>query len=94
MPLGAVRHHMTREVRLNHIGDVLAELDYPVTRSEAAAELGDVTLDYADGEEALTQVLERIHADEFESANDLQASLFSALPVESVGEPGQSEGEG
>ena len=85
---------MAREVRLNNLDAVLVELDYPVSRDDVTSELGDVTLVYADGSESLPDVLNRIDEDEFVDADDLRGSVFSALPTEAVGEPGQSEGEG
>ncbi|MFB6121359.1 MAG: hypothetical protein ABEJ68_09620 [Halobacteriaceae archaeon] len=85
---------MAREVRLNNLDGVLAELDYPVSHGAAAAELSDVTLVYADGTENLSKVFDRIEDDSFADADDLRGSVFGALPTEAVGEPGQSEGEG
>ena len=85
---------MTREVKLSDIDQVLSEVDYPATRADVADELEDVTLLYADGEEPLPEVLDRVNAERFEEAEELRSELYSALPVEAVGEPGQSEGEG
>jgi len=94
MVAGPVCDSMPREVRLNELDAVLAELDYPAAHDTAAAELSDVTLVYADGSESLSAVFERIEDDEFADADDLRGSVFAALPTEAVGEPGQSEGEG
>jgi hypothetical protein len=83
-----------REVKLNRLDSELDTLTYPATRADVEAELGDVKLRYADGEEELLDVLERIEADVFTGSDDLRADLLNVLPVEAVGEPGQSEGEG
>ncbi len=83
-----------REVKLSHLDEELDALEYPATRADVAAGLGDVHLLYADGEEDFIDVLDRIEADVFTGPDDLQADLMNVLPVEAVGEPGQSEGEG
>ncbi|HKJ59996.1 MAG TPA: DUF5789 family protein [Halobacteriales archaeon] len=82
------------EVKLSELESVLAELSYPVSKRAAVEELDDVTLLYADGEEDLEAVLERVNTEYFESWQDLSAEIYNHLPTEAVGEPGQSEGEG
>lgn len=81
------------EVKLNELRTVLEEVTYPTTRASAAAELQGVVLNYADGSEPLVDVLDRCASDGFETAEDLEAEVFSNLPTEAVGEPGQSEGD-
>jgi len=49
---------------------------------------------YADGTEPLAAVLDRIDDEQFESPDEAQSSIYNTIPVEGVGEPGQSEGEG
>lgn len=85
---------MVREVHLNELSALLAELTFPVDRSSVLERFDDVVLQYADGREPLTDVLARVSTDRFESADELQNELYNELPVEAVGEPGQSEGEG
>lgn len=85
---------MTRRVKLNHVHELLTELSYPVDNETASSQLDDVTLVYADGEESLHAVLERSNEDEHHTAEDLESEIYSNLPVEAVGEPGQAEGEG
>ena len=51
-------------------------------------------LQYADGSEPLDEVLGRLEDEQFASAEEVQSSIFNTVPVEGVGEPGQSEGEG
>ncbi|WP_226011700.1 DUF5789 family protein [Halomicrobium salinisoli] len=85
---------MPEEVKLNQLEKVLDRFQYPVARDEVAAQLDDVVLRYADGEEELPTVLDRVDDQEFDSRDELENSIYNALPTEAVGEPGQSEGEG
>lgn len=85
---------MPEEVELNRLRDLLDALEYPLSKDDARGETADVTLRYADGEEPLAAVISRSHDDGFESAEELEAEIYGNLPVEAVGEPGQSEGEG
>lgn len=85
---------MTQTVKLSRVQATLAELSYPLAREEAAADLTNVTLLLADGEQNLGEVVAETGSETFESAADLEADVYAHLPVEAVGEPGQSEGEG
>ena len=85
---------MPTEVKLNELDEAFEGLRFPVERETVASELGDVVLVYADGEERLTDVLERVDEQSFDTRDDLESGIYNALPVEAVGEPGQSEGEG
>lgn len=85
---------MTDEVMLNRLRSVIEPLSYPISRDAARGELSDVTLLYADGEEPLADVVARSNVDAFEDVSDLETEIYNNLPVEAVGEPGQSEGEG
>ena len=85
---------MDRKVKLSRVETVLEELSYPVARNEAAAELEDVTLQYADGEDNLGGLVSETASDSFASMDELESELNNVLPVGAVGEPGQSEGEG
>ncbi|UWG47123.1 Uncharacterized protein HSRCO_0833 [Halanaeroarchaeum sp. HSR-CO] len=85
---------MEGEVKLNEVSAVLESLEYPVTKGEIEAEIADLTVLYADGEESLARVLERVNQSQFESAEALEAEILSNVSIGAVGEPGQSEGEG
>ncbi len=85
---------MPDEVRLNRIREWLEPLEYPLSKADARERAADITIRYADGEEPLADVIARSNADPFESVEDLESEIYSNLPVEAVGEPGQSEGEG
>ena len=82
-----------REIKLNGIASELATLDYPASKREAMEQFDDVVLLYADGREPLRDVIDRINDDEFGSRDELQSELLGNVPVEAVGEPGQSEGD-
>ena len=85
---------MTPEVKLNQLDAVADRASYPLSRADARETFEDVRLVYADGGEPLVDVLDRVQEDQFESVEDLRGSILNAVPVEGVGEPGQSEGEG
>jgi hypothetical protein len=85
---------MSREVMLNRLRTVIGPLEYPLSKADVHEQLSDVTLLFADGEESLVAVVDRSHAESFEDVEDLEVEIFNNLPVEAVGEPGQSEGEG
>ena len=84
---------MERPVKLSRIEPVLDTLDYPVTRTDAAAQLSDVTLQLADGETNLGEAIAVARSDAFGSVDDLETALFNVLPIEALGEPGQSDGD-
>jgi len=85
---------MTRTLALNRLSHELETHEYPLTVDDAAVEMSDVVLEYADGEEPLPDVLDRSNEDVFVSPDDLESEIFGLLPTEAVGEPGQSEGDG
>ena len=85
---------MAREVKLSRIDDVLDELSYPIPRDDAAIELEDVTVLFADGEANLGELVSETGSDAYTSPEDLQSEINNVLPREAVGEPYQSEGEG
>jgi hypothetical protein len=84
---------MGEKVKLGRVESLFAELDYPATRGEAAAEFDDVTVLFADGEANLGELLAEVREDSFDGPDELHAALQNAMPVEAVGEPGQSEGD-
>ena len=81
------------EVKLSRVESLFEELDYPVSRAEAAGEYGDTTVLFADGEGNLGRYISECPSSQFHSPEELYTDLQSALPVEAVGEPGQSEGD-
>ena len=85
---------MSRHVKLNHVHELVTGLSYPLSNEAAREEFDDVTLVFADGEEPLPDILARSHEERFDSVDDIEAEIFSNVPIEAVGEPGQAEGEG
>ncbi len=85
---------MVRRVKFSHLESTLDELSYPVSRDEATAELDDVTVLFAEGEENLGELIAQTEQEEYESVEDIDAEINNVLPREAVGEPYQSEGEG
>lgn len=85
---------MSPTVTLTRIGRAIDDLPYPLSKADAADRLGDVTVQYADGEEALAEVVERSNADSFATAEELASEIYSNVATGAVGEPRQSEGEG
>ncbi len=82
------------DVKLNELHAAIGDLEYPLSNADAQAAVSDVQLQYADGEEPLSDVISRTTAERFEDPMDLEAEIYNNLPIEAVGEPGQSEGEG
>ena len=56
-------------------------------------EFVDVTLTFADGEANLGELVSEVGSDAFHGPDELYAELQNVLPVEAVGEPGQSDGD-
>jgi hypothetical protein len=84
---------MTEHVKLSRVESAFERLDYPVTRDDAAAAFADVTVDYADGESNLGELVSELGSDAFHGPDELFSELQNVLPVEAVGEPGQSDGD-
>ncbi|GAA0304992.1 DUF5789 family protein [Halarchaeum salinum] len=85
---------MSEQVKLKDLEEALEGLPYPLSKQNAVEEVEGIVLRYADGEEAASDVVERIEEDVFDDPASLAASIRNNLPTEAVGEPGQSEGEG
>jgi len=84
---------VTDRIKINRVKDVLNRVDYPTGRDAAAAEFDDVTLIFADGETNLGELIANCDREEFSSADDLDTELNNVMPIEAVGEPGQSDGD-
>lgn len=80
-------------VKLSRVESRLEELQYPITRAEAADRFADTTLTYADGEENLGDLLLECPSESFADMDELLSDLYGVLPTEALGEPGQSEGD-
>ena len=84
---------MTHELKLSEVESELGELSYPVARRDAAERFDGVTVRFAEGEADLGGLIAETPADSFDSPDELYADLNNVLPVNAVGEPGQSEGD-
>ncbi|ESP87658.1 DUF5789 family protein [Candidatus Halobonum tyrrellensis] len=80
-------------VKLSRVESLFEELSYPIARERAADEFVDTTVTYADGEGNLGELVSQCPSAEFAGSDELLADLNNVLPVEAVGEPGQSEGD-
>jgi hypothetical protein len=81
------------ELKLNTVLAQFETLEYPLDRETAADTFDDTTLLMADGETNLGTLIEQAHARSFDSPEDLFVELQTVLPIEAVGEPGQSDGD-
>ncbi|QIB74112.1 hypothetical protein GL213_09195 [Halogeometricum borinquense] len=84
---------MDERIKLSRIEERLDDLSYPLTRDDAATKLADVTILMADGEANLGELVSEVGSDSFTSSGDLYEELQNVMPVEAIGEPGQSEGD-
>lgn len=84
---------MDRDVKLSRLHDVIDSYDYPVSKAEVGERTAGITLLYADGEESLSDVVARTDETSFANVSELSAEIYGNLPIEAVGEPGQSDGD-
>lgn len=84
---------MSRTVKLSRVESLFEELEYPVGRREASEEFSDVTVELADGEANLGELVADCPSEEYDDAGELHNDLQGVLPTEALGEPGQSEGD-
>lgn len=85
--------YVEAELKLNTLLEQFESLDYPLDRDTAAESFERSTLLMADGETNLGALIGRTHTRSFASAEDLFVELQTVLPIEAVGEPGQSDGD-
>jgi hypothetical protein len=69
---------MTR-VELGAVRSALEELEYPVTRPEAAEALQGTTLEFAGGTDDLGALVSETGGDSFESAEAVESALHDVL---------------
>lgn len=84
---------MADTVKLNQVEDRFEDLSYPVARDDAANEYADTTVLFADGEANLGDMIRETTTDQYEDPSELYSELQNVMPIEAVGEPGQSEGD-
>jgi hypothetical protein len=84
---------MSDEIRLSRLESALDERSYPADRDALAESFAGTTVLFADGDADLGDLLAAVDQEGFESAADAHVALQNVLPVEAVGEPGQSDGD-
>ncbi|WP_144798600.1 DUF5789 family protein [Halorubrum depositum] len=84
---------MPSEVHLSHVQDEFQDHSFPAARSDLAESCAGTTVLFADGDADLGELLAEIEQERFESPEDAFAALQNVLPIEAVGEPGQSDGD-
>lgn len=84
---------MDTEIHLDDLREALGQLSYPIDRTAASDAMADVTVLYADGQEPLDDLIDRVPSERFESVDGLLEETLGSAPLEAVGEPGQSEGD-
>ena len=84
---------MISEVHLSHVQDELRGRPYPAAREELVESCAGTTVLFADGDADFGALLEEIDQERFESPDDAFAALQNVLPIEALGEPGQSDGD-
>jgi hypothetical protein len=82
------------KIKTAEIGEHLDGLDYPLERAAAADRCSDVTVQLAEGEENLGDLVAGATRDSYDSSEELLVDVQNQLPRNAVGEPFQSEGEG
>ncbi len=82
------------EIKLSELtGTLRDELEFPVDTETAAEALEGFTLLLADGEAELSELVRELESEEYGSVGDVEMEVYSHLPPEALGEPGQSEGD-
>lgn len=84
---------MNTEVHLSHIAETFQSYEYPIDRATLADACGGITVLFADGDADLGELVRETTHPRFESADDAFVALQNVLPIEAVGEPGQSDGD-
>ncbi|WP_435098086.1 DUF5789 family protein [Halorubrum sp. N11] len=84
---------MTSEVKLSRVENEFDGHSYPAAREELVESCAGTTVLFADGDADLGELVAEIDQERFESAEDAFASLQNVLPIEALGEPGQSDGD-
>jgi|AntRauTorckE6833_2_1112554.scaffolds.fasta_scaffold02516_9 hypothetical protein len=84
---------MTNEIALSRVEDEFEGYSFPADRSDLSESCAGTTVLFADGDADLGELLAEIDQERFESPEDAYVALQNVLPIEAVGEPGQSDGD-
>jgi hypothetical protein len=85
--------YVESQLKLNALYEQFETLEYPLNRETAAESFEQSTLLMADGETNLGTLIGKARTQTFDSPEDLFVELQTVLPIEAVGEPGQSDGD-
>jgi len=84
---------MADRVRLSRLATALEDLDYPLTRADAATSLQGTTLVHPGGEEDLGGLVSETGPDSFDDPDDVVNALHNVMPESALGELGEAEGD-
>ena len=84
---------MPDEINLSRLEPTLEDHAYPADREALAESFAGTTVLFADGDADLGDLLADVDQETFASAADAHAALQNVLPIEALGEPGQSDGD-
>jgi hypothetical protein len=84
---------MSDEINRSRPESTLADRAYPADRGALADSVAGTTVLFADGDADLGDLLAEVDQARFEGAADAHAALQNVLPIEALGEPGQSDGD-
>jgi division protein CdvB (Snf7/Vps24/ESCRT-III family) len=75
---------MAREVTPDQVDALFEDLSYPILRIDAAREFADVTLQFAEDEANLGELVSETKNDAFDSIDDLETELREVIPDDAV----------
>ena len=84
---------MTTPIKINRVKNVFSHETDPLGREAAASRLDDVALLFADGRSNPGELIARPNREAFDSVDDRCLEHNHVMPIEAVGEPGQSDGD-
>jgi hypothetical protein len=84
---------MTNRINLSRVEGEFEDYSFPTSRSDLVESCAGTTVLFADGDADLGELLADVEQERFESPQDAYTALQNVLPIEAVGEPGQSDGD-
>ena len=84
---------MDTSIHLSRLETALDEHDYPTSREDLADSFAGTTVLFADGEADLGDLIAETDQPRFADAEEAFVAIQNVLPIEAVGEPGQSDGD-
>lgn len=80
-----------RSLEMDKIGELLDDGRYPVSTEELLEEYGDVEINYPNGSEQLTSILETSGAEEYRTSDEVELAVLNGVGREAVGRPRYSD---